>query len=483
MGDDLKKKMLDALTWTTVDRFGQQAVQFVIGLILARLLTPNDYGILGMVMIFVSLSTVLVDGGFGQALIRKKDANETDFNTVFYFNIGISILLYVFLFFMAPYIATFFNDPQLVLVSRIIFIEILFNSLYLIPISKMVRNLDFKNGAKINLFSVLTSGITGLILAFNGFGYWSLVAQQIMFHFVRMITLYLFVKWKPKAIFSFQVIRNFWGFSINLMGTSVLNVVFSYLYVLILGKFYQKSEVGFYTQANKLNETTNTSFLTILVGSTYSLLVKIQNEDDRFRRVYREISKKTSIITFPVMLVLIAVAYPLILVLLTAKWLPAVPYFQMLCLASLFGPLYSLNVNALNARGKSKITFRIELIKKSLILLSVAICFHYGIIAMLWGYVFACFMAYIISILYIKTDLNHFIKHQINDYIGSIVVGLIIAACDYSLSFFIQNFHLLLGTQIILSAILYISSIYLFYNDLYNKALTFALNRIALIRK
>lgn len=483
MGDNLKQKMLDALTWTTVDRFGQQAVQFVIGLILARLLTPNDYGILGMVMVFVTLSTVLVDGGFGQALIRKTDANESDFNTVFYFNIGISILLYIFLYFMAPYIAIFFNEPPLVSISRVIFIAILLNSLYLIPVAKMVRNLDFKNGAKINLFSVTCSGITGVTLAFNGFGVWALVAQQVLFHFFRMISLHFFVRWKPKLQFSFKVIREFWSFSINLMGTSILNVIFSYIYVLILGKYYQKSDVGLYTQANKLNETTNTSFMMILVGSTYSLLVKIQNEDERFRRIYREIVKKTSIITFPIMLVLIVVAHPLIFVLLTEKWILAVPYFQMLCLATLFGPLYTLNINALNARGKSKVTFRLELIKKSLILLSVAVCFHFGIIAMLWGYVLACYMAYFISILFLKKDLNHFIKHQIYDYIGSIGIGLFIAACDYSISFLIHNYHLLLGTQVLISGILYILSIKLFYRDLFNQTLQFISDKLVLIKR
>ena len=151
MGDDLKQKMLSAMTWSTVDRFGQQAVQFVIGLILARLLTPDDYGLIGMVMVFVSLSTSLVDGGFGQALIRKQNADETDFNTVFYFNIFISVSLYILLFFLAPYIAGFFNQPQLLTISRVIFIAILFNALYLIPVAKMVRNLDYKNGAKINM--------------------------------------------------------------------------------------------------------------------------------------------------------------------------------------------------------------------------------------------------------------------------------------------------------------------------------------------
>jgi len=483
MGDDLKQKMVSAMTWSTVDRFGQQAVQFIIGLILARLLTPDDYGLIGMVMVFVSLSTALVDGGFGQALIRKQNADETDYNTVFYLNIAISVSLYIILFFLSPSIANFFNQPQLINISRVIFIAILFNALYLIPVSKIVRNLDYKNGAKINIFSVTCSGIVGVSLALNGFGVWSLVAQQVLFHFVRMISFHFFVKWKPKAIFSFNVIRNFWSFSINLLGTYILNTIFNNFYMLILGKFYPKYEVGFYSQANKLSETTNSSFQSIFFGSTYSLLVKIQNDDERFRRIFRELARKISIITFPIMLVLIIVAYPLIFVLLTKKWIEAVPYFQLLCLGSLFAPLYGLNINALNSRGKSKVTFKVEFIKKVLILLSVVFCFHFGIITMLWGYVLACLIAYLISILYLKNDLNHYIKHQITDFIGCIGIGLFIAVCDLGLSYLIHNNHFLLGAQVVTSGILYIISIKLFYNELYKQVFKFIIGKLALINK
>ena len=474
MGDNLKKKMLDALTWATIDRFGQQGVQFIVGLIFARLLSPDDYGLVGMLMIFVALSGTLVDAGFSQALIRKPDADETDFNTVFYFNIFISTILYIILFFSAPAISSFFNQPQLIPISRVMFLGIFFNSLYMIPVAKMVRKLDFKNGAIINIASVFCSAFTGILMAFNGFGVWALVAQMVSFQFYRMIIISSFVKWKPKLIFSFQVIRQFWAFSFNLLGTGILNVIFNYLYILILGKFYPKHDVGYYSQANKLNETTNFSFQTILVGSTYSLLVKIQDDDERFRRIFREIARKTSIITFPVMLTLIACAKPLIVVLLTNKWIASVPYFQLLCLATLFGPLYTLNINALNARGKSKITFKLEFIKKALIMLSVLICFHFGIIAMLSGYVLACFVAYLISILYLKKDLNHFIKHQMNDFMGCISIGAIIALCAFGLSFLIRNNYLLLGFQIMMSACIYFFIIKLFFNDLYTNTLQFA---------
>lgn len=469
MGDNLKQKMLGALAWSTIDRFGQQAVQFVIGLFLARLLTPDDYGLIGMVMLFVALSNTIVDSGFVQALIRKQDADEIDYNSVFYFNIFISIILYFVLYFSAPAIAAFFNQPKLVLICRVIFIEIIFNSLYLIPIAKMLKDIDFKNGAKINILTVTFSGAVGISLAFYGAGVWALVAQQVLFHFFRMIGLHVFVKWRPRFIFSFKVIRELWGFSMNLLGTSILNIFFNYIYVLILGKYYQKSEVGFYTQGNKLNETINYSFQTILVGSTYSLLVKIQDDDERFRRIFREIAQKISIITFPVMLVLIGIAKPLISVLLTDKWLPSLPYFQLLCLATLFSPLYALSMSAMNARGQSKTTFRIEFIKKSMILASVLICFHYGIIAMLTGYVIACFIAYLVSILYLKKDLNHFIKHQLSDFVMTLIFGASLGFFLWLFHFFITNNYVLLSSQLVSGGIVYLLVIRFFYKDTFFK--------------
>ena len=479
MGDNLKNKMVGALTWSTIDRFGQQIVQFIIGLVLARLLTLDDCGLIGMIMIFSALSFVLVESGFGQALVRKQDANETDFNTIFYFNIFTSILLYLLLFFSIPFIALFFNQPQLVLLGRVIFLAILFNAFYLVPFVKLGKVMDFKTIAKVNLLSTALSGIAGVIIAVLNFGVWALVAQQVLYHFFRLIFFHAFVKWKPQWLFSFKVISDFWKFSIHLLGTSILNVVFNNLYVFLLGKFYPIKQVGLFSYANKLNETFNFSFQSILVGSTYSLFAQIQNDDERFRRIFREIARKTSIITFPIMLVLIAIAYPFIFVLLTDKWIEAVPYFQLLCLASLFSPLYALNISALNARGKSKITFRIEIIKKSLILLSVFFSFKFGIISMLWGYVLASTLAYLISILCLKTELKHYIKHQIFDFFGCIGVGSIVAICAFSLSYFIDNNHLLLISQIILSCILYLLCIRLLYIDLYNEGVKFVKNKLS----
>ena len=483
MGDNLKGKMLAALKWSSVDRFGQQAVQFVIGIILARLLTPDDFGLLGLVMIFAALSFVLVESGFGQALIRKEETTELDYNSVFYTNVVVSIILYVALFFLLPFISIFFNEPSLTSIGRVLFFAVIFNGLYLVPYSKLGKVMDFKTIAKVNLMSSALSGTVGVVFAILNFNVWALVFQQVSFHFFRMILFYVFVKWKPKLIYSFRVIKEFWSFSVHLLGTGVLNVIFNYLYILILGKFYPKSEVGYYSQANKLNETFNFSFQAILVGSTYSLFSSIQNDEERFRRVFREIAKKTSLVTFPIMLVLVAVSEPFIITLLSEKWHSAILYFQLLGIASLFSPIYTLNMNALNSRGKSKATFQIEFIKKALIVISVLVCFQYGIPMMLIGYIFACFTSYLVSVFYLKKHSNHYVKHQLFDILPNLILGVTLGLIAFSFSFLISNYYLLLATQGTTVLVLYISYIYKTHNDLYLKSIDIISQYLKKLRK
>lgn len=483
MSDNLKKKTVNALKWSAVDRFGQQVVQFFIGILLARLLTPDDYGLIGMIMIFAALSFVLVESGFGQALIRKQNATELDYSSVFYFNIFTSILLYILLFFSTPYIAAYFNQPQLDLLGKVVFTALLFNALYLVHFAKMMKEMDFKSIAKVNLISTAISGLIGVIMAFSKFGVWSLVAQQVTFHFFRMIAYQLVVKWRPKLLFSFSVIREFWGFTLPILGTALLNVVFNNLYVFILGKHYQKKDVGYYTQANKLSETFNFSFQQILLGGTFSMFSQIQDDEMRFKRIFREITKKASIVSIPVMLVFIAIAHPFVYVLLSAKWLPSAPYFQLLCLASLFTPFYGLNISALNARGLSKQTFIIETSKKVLILLSVVVSFKFGVLIMLWGYAMASFIAYLISVVYIKRDITHYIKNQITDLFPAFTIGVLTAFPAYLLSFVITNNYLLISAQFVAVTIIYVLSVKVIQPELYTKTLDVAKEKLSFLRK
>lgn len=470
MGDNLKQKTITAVKWSAIDRFGQQVVQFLVGLVLARLLNREDIGLFGSIAIFTALSYVFVESGFTQALIRKQNVNETDYNTVFYFNLFVSIVLYIILFFSAPLIATFFKQPQLVSICRVVFLTIPISSLYLVPLAQLNKTMDFKGIAISNVLAVFLSGIIGVTFALKGYGVWSLIAQQIVFQTVRMIVYYLNGTWRPKLQFSFGVILELWKFSLNIMGTSVLNVIFNNLYLIILGRYYSVKQVGDYYQANRLSEPFNYTFLIVLTTSSYPLFVQVQDDNSRFRNIYRSMAQKSSMLTFPVMITLIAIAYPLIYVLLSPKWLHSVTIFQLLIASSLFNVLYSLTVFALNAKGKSSITLRLEIIKKAMILLSVLALLNFGITMMLVGYAIVSFIAYLVSILYLKKEINHYIKHQIQDFAAPVLVGIFIASVCFGLSFFINNMYALLLIQLMIAVCIYILWIKKFYTEIFDKA-------------
>jgi O-antigen/teichoic acid export membrane protein len=480
MSDNLKQRMFKALTWTTIDRFGQQAVQLVIGLVLARLLLPEDYGLMGMIVIFIALSSVMVDGGFGQALIRKENATQTDFSTIFFLNLAISSFLYLILFFSAPLISHFYKQPQLVNISRVLFLSIIFYAIYFVQYVLLIKEVAFKSLAKINIASTIVSGGIGIFLAISGARVWALVAQQISYHIIRLISFFIIRKWKPVFVFSFTVIKELWTFSIHLLGTSVLNVIFNNIYFVLIGKFYPLKQTGYYTQANKLSDIVNYSFQQILQGGTFPLLVQIQDQEERYRRVYRKMMRTISIFLFPFLFTLIIVSRPIISILLTEKWTACILLFQLLCLANLFTPFYGLNISVLNARGESRKSLQLELIKKGLILLSVFACFLYGIVTMLIGFVIANYIAYGVSMLFIRKNLTYQLKQQLLDIFPSFIVSVLVSTIVFLLKGVVPShaFLRLLLIQSTIAIAMYILIVYVFDYTLVQKVNSFVRNRL-----
>ena len=483
MSDNLKEKTISALKWSTADRFGQQVIQFLVGLILANNIVPDDFGLFGMLAIFNGLSFVLVESGFGQALVRKKSNDQQEFSTIFFFNVFIGILLYVILYFCAPSIAAFFHQPELVKLSRFTFIVIILNAFYLVQINILGIKLDYKNITKVNFISTIISGSVGATMAITGFGVWALAVQLVCYHFVRMICFFYFVRWKPLLFFSFIYIREHWHFSIGLLGTGILNVIFNNIFTLIYGKFFPK-EIGYYVQANKQSETVNYAFVSVLTGTTYNVFSQIHEQTERLKHLLREFSHKTAVIVIPAGFFLIASAKNLIVSLIGEIWLPAVPYFQLICAANLVSCLYQLNINTLNARGKSKITFRTEIIKKGLILLSVVSLFSLGSKIMIAGYVLACWIGYFITMVEVKREINHYWKNQLKDILPAAGIGLLIALIIKAISFLHLTDIVLLIIEMAVAGIIYIISIRLFYRNIYATISSLATKTIkTLLRK
>lgn len=468
--------MIGALTWSSVDRIGQQTIQFGFSIILLRLLNTEDYGLMGMVMIFSTLSFVLVEGGFNAALIRTKEITKQHANTVFFSNLFVSTLLYFILYCSAPYIADFFKQHVLCLLIRVASLAIIFNSLYLVPFSIVSKALDYKKMAKINMSATLISGVFGIILAYRGYGVWSLAYQQVSYHFFRMIGFLLLTRWVPEFIFSIPIFKELWIFSVHILGSSLLSTVFNNIYIIVLGKFYPIQEVGLYTQANKMSETTNFTFQSILGGTSYNFFAQIHHDKERVKRALRAMIRNSGLITLPITLFLIASADSIFFTLFGEKWMGSVPYFQLICTANLLYPIYYINNNALNSIGKSKISFRIELIKRMLIGISILVCFDfskmsftYGILSLLIGYIVSCYTANIISFFYTKKHIHHYYRHQIEDIIHGLWIGLIVAISCYCSAYFIINPHLELLCNSLIASILYVFLIRTFYRDTWDK--------------
>jgi O-antigen/teichoic acid export membrane protein len=473
VSENLKHKMLGALAWSSVDRVAQQGTQFIIGIILARLLSPTDYGLMGMVMIFATLSYVLVEGGLTAALVRTKNITKEHTNTVFYSNLAVSTALYLIFFFTAPLLASFFAQPKLVALIRVTNLALIFNSLYIVPYGLIERDLDFKKLAKVNFISTSISGIAGAASAFYGAGVWALVIQQTAYHFIRVICFYIWQRWIPNLIFSKQIFKQYASFSIHILSSNMLNAVFNNLYTFLLGKFYTVRLLGYYTQANKIAETSNFTFSAIFGKTSYNIFAKIHDDGEKLISTMRKMIQKSSLIVMPCTIFLFFAAKPIFFTLFGEKWLASVPYFQLICIANLFTCVYQMNNNGLNSIGKSKESFKVELIKRIIILISVVLCFEFGVMALLIGYAISCFLAWFISILQVQKHIGLKIADQLKDIVPAMFWGIIVSYLGYLCGTSTENLYFRLIIQGTVSFTLYAGVICIFHQDVLDYILRF----------
>jgi O-antigen/teichoic acid export membrane protein len=426
-----------------------------------------------MVMIFATLSYVLVEGGLTAALVRTKNITEKHTNTVFYSNLFVSSFLYILFFFTAPIIAEFFEQQELVPLIRVTNLALIFNSLYIVPYGLIEKDLNFKKLAKINFISTFISGVAGAISAYYGLGVWALVIQQTGYQFIRTICFYIWQRWLPKLIFSSSVFKEYASFSIHILTSNMLNVVFNNIYTFLLGKFYPVRELGYYTQANKVAETANFTFSAIFGKTSYNLFAQIHDNKERMINAMRQMVKNSSLIVIPSTIFLIFSARPLFYTLFGDKWLDSVPLFQLLCIANLLTCIYSINNYALNSVGKSKLSLRVEIIKRCLIIISVLVSFKNGIISLLTGYSIACFISWLVSLLQVNKTIGIKIGEQLKDIVPSMIWGLLACYTGYLAASIIDNLYIKFIVQSIVSLGLYLGIIIIFYKDLWNYLLKF----------
>ncbi|NMP16501.1 lipopolysaccharide biosynthesis protein [Thalassotalea sp. Y01] len=394
---NLKSKAVKGVAWSLIDKLFTQAVSFVVVILLARELSPADFGLVGMLAIFLAISETLVNSGFSSALIQKKDRSEKDYSTVFLLNLSVSLLIYLILFFCAPFIANFYDVPELVELSRVLFIVLIINSLSIVPNTKLTIDLNFKLKSKINIISLIFSSFLALYLAINGFGVWSIVAQNITRSLVASILLLFFSSWKPRFYFSVKSFRRLFGFGSNLMLAGVISAIVNNLYGLLIGRYFTAQHVGYYMQGQRITTIMAGTISSVLQGVTYPIMTSVQDDKERLISIYKRVITMTAFISFPCMVGLTMIAEPFVIVFLTEKWLPAVPVIQWLCLASMFIPISALNLNMLNATGRSDLFLKVDLIKLPINLVALIVTVPYGIEAVVIGQLFTRIIAFLMN--------------------------------------------------------------------------------------
>lgn len=423
--ESLKNKTKKGLAWSMIERFATQGVQFLFGIILARLLSPDDYGIIAMPLVFLAIAQCIIDSGFSTALIRKPELTEDDLSTAFYFNIGIGILCYAVLFFTSPLIADFYHTPILSSLLKVTALAALFNPLCAVQQAILTRKIDFKTQAIVSLSGAVVSGIVGLYMAYNGFGVWSLVFQQVGGYVMRTILLWVLGKWKPKRQWSWESFHYLWGFGSKMLGSGLLETIYNNIYPIVIGKYFSAQDLGNYTRAQQFSSLPSSNLTGVLQRVTFPVLSCIQNEDERLAKNYRKILKLSAFLIFPLMLMLSAIADPLIRILLTDKWEGCIILLQIICFQMMWYPIHAINLNLLQVKGRSDLFFRLEVIKKVIGVFIMFITIPNGIIWMVSGGIVSSMFALVINTYYTGKLINVGYFNQMRDLIPIFGVSIV----------------------------------------------------------
>ncbi|NLT46251.1 MAG: lipopolysaccharide biosynthesis protein, partial [Thermotogaceae bacterium] len=338
---NLRQKTASGLFWSFSDLIANQGIQFLIQVVLARLLLVEDFGLIGMITIFIAISTSFIDSGFSQALIREQEAKQEDFSTVFYFNLAMACGLYIILFFSAPFISDFFKEPRLIAILRVLSLVLIINSFGIIQRVMLVRRIDFKTQTKISIIASISSGAVAIVLAYFGFGVWSLVIRTLTMQFLVAFLLSISNRWKPSLVFNIHSFKRLFRFGSRLLVSGLLDKIYNNIYYVIIGKFFSATDLGYYTNAKKLEETASAAVTGALQRVSYPVLSSMQNEESRLRAGFAKIIRTSTYLNFPIMVFLAAIANSLIKLIFSEKWLPSIPYFQILCFAGMLYPLHA----------------------------------------------------------------------------------------------------------------------------------------------
>jgi teichuronic acid exporter len=457
----LKRKVVIAGFWNLFERFYNQLVALILNIILARLLFPSDYGLIGMITIFLVISQSFIEGGLINALIQKQERTENDFSTVFYFNIFVALSFYLIFFLLAPWVSHFYNVPELTQIMRVITISVIFSSFSIVPRSILAINLDFKKQAKGASVAITISGLLSVYFALNGLGVWTLVIQSITLAILDSIFLFILVKWKPKLIFSIESFKDLFGFGSKLLIANLIDRIFRNIYFLIIGKFYATDQLGYYTRAEQFSQIPVTNISGVIHSITFPKMCELQNNITQLRINYVRNIKFACLVSFPILLFISLYSEPIVLFILTDKWIRVAPILTLLSIAGLIYPINFLNMNLLLVKKRSDLYLRMELIKKVLIIIVLVITVKLGVSAIIFGQITIAVLSLFFNSYYTSKMIKYGIIEQLMDIIPFMIIAIISIGFSLLLSsFFIENWVIIIvGFSI--SMLLYLSLVFL----------------------
>ncbi len=454
--DQIKSKTLSNMVWRFAERCGAQGVAFIVSVVLARLLTPTEYGTVALITVFTAVFQVFVDSGMGNALIQKKDADQLDFSTVFYFNVVMCLVVYAALFVSAPLIAAFYGDPSLTAMTRVVGLTIVIAGLKNIQQAYVSRHLLFRKFFFATLAGTVTAGVVGIAMAYLGFGAWAIVAQQVINTLIDTIILYITVKWRPTKQFSMERLKSLFGFGWKLLASSLLDTVYNNLRSLIIGKFYSSEDLAYYNKGKQIPNVVVSNINTSIDSVLLPVMSQEQEHADRVKSMLRRSIKTSTYIMAPMMMGVAFVAEPLVRLLLTEKWLPCVFYLRIFCITYMFYPIHTANLNAIKAMGRSDLFLKLEIAKKVVGLAAVGISMWFGVEAMAYSLLVTSVTSQIINSWPNRKLLNYSYLSQLKDILPGILLAVFMGFCTLPVTWLGLPDILMLILQVLVGVIVYV---------------------------
>lgn len=454
-----KEKAIGGVIWSFIDSIANQGVLFIIGIILANLLSPYEFGIIGILTIIIAVSQSLIDSGFSTALIRKLDCSQNDYSTVFFFNITVAVAIYILLYVCAEQISIFFEIKELKLLTRVLGLGVIINSFSLIQKTILTKEINFKQQAKVSIVSSVIAGAVAIYMAYSGYGVWSLVALTLLRFFLSTLLFWVWSKWRPSFVFNIESFTKLFSFGSKLLVSGLIDTIYQNIYLLIIGKYFSAVQLGYFTRAIQFQELPSKNLQGIISRVSYPVLATMQNDEIKLKQSYQQLIKSTMLVTFTLMFGMMVVSKSMVLVLIGEKWLPVVPFLQLLCLSGMFYPLQSLNLNILNIKGRSDLYLKLEIIKKTMAVPVIIFGILYGIEIMIVGMIISSFISYYINSYWSGKMINYSFKEQIKDLAPIFIIAVLVNTLVYVISLYLSfNAFYILIIQIGLGAFMTITT-------------------------